>query len=65
MPARLKTPTSAHSKRQLLGRGLSAQDGVAVRVAAEALDDGLVALLEAQGVFHARLRKQGDILGSR
>jgi hypothetical protein len=27
--------------------------------------DGLVALLKAQGVFQARLRKQGDSLGSR
>ena len=32
-------------------------------VAAEALDDGLVALLEAQGVFVTQLRKQGDGLG--
>ncbi len=38
-------------KRQLLGRGLAAEDGVAVGVAAEALDDGLVAQLEAQVVF--------------
>ncbi len=29
-------------------------------VAAKAFDDGLVALLEAQGVFHTRLRKQSD-----
>jgi hypothetical protein len=34
-----------------------------VGVAAKALDDGLVALLEAQGVFQARLRKQEGGLG--
>ncbi len=33
-----------------------------MRVAAKALDDGLVALLEAQGVFHARLIKQNHRL---
>ncbi len=32
-------------------------------VAAEALDDGFVALLKAQGVFVTQLRKQGDGLG--
>ena len=44
-------------KRQLLGCGLAAKDGVAVGVATKALDDGLVALLEAQVVFQAGLRK--------
>ena len=50
-------------KYQLLGRGLAAEDGVAVGVAAKALDDGLVALLEAQVIFQARLRKQEGGLG--
>src|SRR5690606_7497775 len=33
---------------QLLGRGLAAEDGIAVRVAAEAVDDGLVPALEVE-----------------
>jgi len=49
-------------KHQLLGRGLAAEDGVAVGVAAKALDDGVVAQLKAPGVFHARLIKQGHRL---
>ncbi len=59
----LKPRPRLTQKHQLLGRGLAAQDGVAVGVAAKAIDDGLVALLEAQGVFHARLRKQEGGLG--
>ena len=48
---KLKPRPRLTQKRQLLGRGLAAQDGVALGVAAKALDDGLVALLEAQCVF--------------
>jgi hypothetical protein len=56
--AELKPRPRFTQKRQLLGRGLAAKDGVAVGVAAEAVDDGLVAQFKAQGVFHARLIKQ-------
>ncbi len=59
----LKPRPRLTQKRQLLGRGHAAQDGVAVGVAAEALDDGLVAQFKAQGVLHARLRKQAGGLG--
>lgn len=38
-------------KRLLLGRGCAAQYGVAVRVAAKAVNDGLVAMLEVEVVF--------------
>jgi hypothetical protein len=60
--ARLKTRPRLTQKHQLLGRGLAAQDGVAVGVAAKALDDGLVAQFKAPGVFHARLIKQDHLL---
>jgi len=53
-----KTPTPAYSKTSVPRRGLAAQQGVAVRVAAKAVDDGLVAHFKAPGVFHARLIKQ-------
>jgi hypothetical protein len=43
---------------QLFGRGRAAQHRVAVRVAPKAVNDGLVAALKVQVVFHARLRKQ-------
>lgn len=59
----LKSRPRLTQKRQLLGLGLAAEDGVAVGVAAKALNDCLVALLEAQGVFEARLRKQEGGLG--
>jgi len=59
----LKPRSRLTQKRQLLGRGRAAEDGVAVRVTPKAPGDGLVALFEAQGVFHARLRKQAGGLG--
>ena len=43
---------------QLFGGGGAPQDGVAVGVAAEAVDDGFVAQLEVQVVLYAQLRKQ-------
>ena len=61
--ARLKPRTRLTQKRQLLGRGLAAQQGVTVGVATKAVDDGFVAQLKAQGVLHARLRKQESGLG--
>ncbi|MEY4505437.1 MAG: hypothetical protein RL297_15 [Pseudomonadota bacterium] len=41
-------------KRQLLGRGRAAEDGVAVGVAAKAQGDGLVELFKAQGAQFIR-----------
>ena len=58
----LKRRPRLSKKRQLLRRGNTAQQSVAVGVAAKALDDGLAAQLEAQGVFHAWLRKKRDRL---